>query len=137
MLDHSLALRSPRYRNDDGIFSIFARMEDESVMPKLSYVYTDLTINTRHILKPALKSRLRKWLTSMTKRGVTVMTYIKTSKYGSHRYYSLEDIWDAEPHWEFWEPTLVDDIIRHFPRTPTSLHAFVPNHLVNCFVSFR
>ena len=105
MLDHSLALRSPsRYSNDDRMSSIFASMEDESMVPKLSYVYTDLTINTRRILKPGMKSRLRKWLTTMTKRGVTVMTYIKTSKYASHRYYSLEDIWDAEPHWEFWEP---------------------------------
>ena len=79
-------------------------MEDESMMQKLSYVYTDLTINTLHALQPALKTQLRKWLKIMKKRGVMVMTYIKTSKYASHRYYALEDIWDAEPHWEFWEP---------------------------------
>ena len=105
MLHRSLALRpSYRYTIDDHISSMFAHMEDEGVMPKLSYVYTDLTINTLRILKPALRSQLRKWLTIMNNRGVMVMTYIKTSKYASHRYYALEDIWDAEPHWEFWEP---------------------------------
>ena len=105
MLHRSLALRPfHRYSIDDHISSMFANMEDESVMQKLSYVYTDLTINSLHILKPALKIQLRKWLTNMKKRGVMVMTYIKTSKYASHRYYALEDIWDLEPHWEFWEP---------------------------------
>ena len=104
MLHHSLALRpSYRYSTDDHMSSMLANMEDESVMPKLSYVCTDLTINTLRILKPALKSQLRKWLTIMNERGVIVMTYIKTSKYASHKYYALEDIWDAEPHWEFWE----------------------------------
>jgi hypothetical protein len=74
-------------------------------MQKLSYVYTDLTTNTLRVMKPNLKDQLREWLTSMKKRKVTVMTYIKTSKYADHRYCSLEEAWDAEPHWEFWEPT--------------------------------
>ncbi len=106
MLHRSLAQRPYyRYSPDDHISSMFAHTEDESVMQKLSYVYTDLTINTLHILKPGLKYQLRKWLTIMKKRGVMVMTYIKTSKYANHRYYSLEDVWDAEPNWDFWEPT--------------------------------
>ena len=103
MLRRSLA-QKPGYRYSMDLSNMFAHMEDESVMPKLSYVYTDLTINTLRILIPELESQLRKWLTTMKERGVMVMTYIKTSKYASHRYYSLEDIWDAEPHWEFWEP---------------------------------
>ena len=113
MLHRSLA-QQPYYRYsiDDHISSMFAHMEDESVMQKLSYVYTDLTINTLHLLKPGLKNPLRKWLTIMKKRGVMVMTYIKTSKYANHRYYFLEDVWDAEPHWEFWEPTGDVDEIR-------------------------
>ena len=104
MLRRSL-LQRPGDRYSMDISSMFAHMEDEGVTPKLSYVYTDLTINTLRILKPALKKRLRKWLTNMEIRGVIVMTYIKTSKYASHKYYTLEDVWDAEPHWEFWEPT--------------------------------
>ena len=98
-----LAIRpSDRYGKDDHMWRMFAHMEDETVMQKLSYVYTDLTINTLHVLKPGMKKRLRKWLTIMKNRGVMVMTHIKPSKYASHRYYALEDIWDAEPHWEFW-----------------------------------
>jgi len=89
---------------------MFANMGNKEVMPKLSCVYTDLTTNTLHILKPDLKNALRKWLTNMKKRGVKVVTYIKTSKYADHRHCSLEEVWDAEPHWEFWEPigSLVD-----------------------------
>ncbi len=97
---------------DDPISSMFAHMNDESVMQKLSYVYTDLTINTLHVLQPGVKNQLSEWLTIMKKRGVTVMTYIKTSKYENRRYYSLEDVWDAEPHWEFWEPIGGVDAIR-------------------------
>ena len=79
-------------------------MEDESAMPKLRYVYTDLTVNALRVLQPELKEQLRKWLEGMKKRGVTVMTYIKRSKYASHRHYALEDIWSAKPHWKCWEP---------------------------------
>ena len=103
MLHRSLA-PLPSYSCDMNLSSMFAHMKDEGVMPKLSYVYTDLTVNTLRIMRPELKSQLRKLLTTMKERGVMVVTYIKTSKYASHRYYSLEDIWDAEPHWEFWEP---------------------------------
>ena len=106
MLHRSLARRPNHgYSINDHTSNMFAQTEDESVMQKLRYVYTDLTINTLHVLKPGLKNPLRKWLTNMKKRGVMVMTYIKTSKYANHGYHSLEDIWDAEPHWEFWEPT--------------------------------
>lgn len=50
----------------------------------------------------------------MKKRGVMVMTYIKTSKYEGHRYYSLEDIWDVEPRLEFWAPTGIKDEIHRW-----------------------
>jgi hypothetical protein len=90
---------------DYHISSMLAHMEDESVMQKLSYVYTDLTPNTLRVMEPKVKERLRKWLTNMKKREVMVMTYIKTTKYSGHRYYSLEEAWEAEPHWEFWAPT--------------------------------
>jgi hypothetical protein len=97
--------RPPFYNIDYHISSMLAHMEDENVMQKLSYVYTDLTPNTLRIIEPKVKERLRKWLTNMKKREVMVMTYIKTSKYTAHRYYSLEEVWEAEPHWEFWAPT--------------------------------
>jgi len=90
---------------DSCIARMFANIGDKKVMPKLSCVYTDLTTNTLRILKPDLKNVLRKWLTNMKKRGIKVMTYIKTSKYADHRHCSLDEVWDAEPHWEFWEPT--------------------------------
>jgi len=90
---------------DSRFASMFAYIENQSVMPKLSCVYTDLTTNTLRILKPELRDALREWLTNMKKRGVMVMTYIKTSRYADHRHCSLEEAWDAEPHWEFWEPT--------------------------------
>ena len=111
---YRLLARRPSYRHspDDHISSMLANMEAESMMQKLSHVYTDLTINTLRILQPGLKDQLRKWLTIMKNRGVTVMTYIKTSKYAGHRYYSLEEAWDAEPHWEFWAPTGAMDEIR-------------------------
>jgi hypothetical protein len=99
-----LQLHRP-YNVDYNISSMLARMEDESAMQKLSYVYTDLTPNTLHVMEPKVKERLRTWLTNMKKRKVTVMTYIKTSKYTGHRYCSLEEAWEAEPHWEFWAPT--------------------------------
>ena len=83
---------------------MLAHIANQSVMPKLSCVYTDFTTNTLRILKPYLKDALREWLTNMKKRGVKVTTYIKTSKYADRRYCSLEEVWDAEPHWEFWEP---------------------------------
>ena len=111
MLRRSL-LQRPGDRYSMDISSMFAHMEDEGVTPKLSYVYTDLTINTLRILQPDLKDQLRKWWTIMKKRGVVVMTYIKTSKYAGHRYYSLEEAWDAEPHWEFWAPTGAMDEVR-------------------------
>jgi hypothetical protein len=90
---------------DYNISSMLAHMEDENVMQKLSYVYTDLTPNTLHVMEPKEMERLQTWLTNMKKREVTVMTYIKTSKYTSHRYCSLEEAWEAEPQWEFWAPT--------------------------------
>jgi hypothetical protein len=90
---------------DYNISSMLAHMEDESVMQKLSYVYTDLTPNTLHVMEPKEKERLWTWLINMKKRKVTVMTYIKTSKYTGHRYFSLEEAWETEPHWEFWSPT--------------------------------
>ena len=90
---------------DDHISSMIAHMEDESVMQKLSCVYTDLTPNTLHVMEPGIKDKLRNWLAIMKKREVMVMTYIKTSKYTGHRYCSLEEAWDVEPHWEFWAPT--------------------------------
>jgi hypothetical protein len=99
-------LQPPRPSNvDNNISSMLAHMEDENVMQKLSYVYTDLTPNTLRVMEPKDKERLRSWLTNMKKRKVTVMTYIKTSKYTGHRYCSLEEAWEAEPHWEFWAPT--------------------------------
>ena len=87
------------------ISSMLALMENGSVMQKLSYVYTDLTPNTLRVMEARMKDKLRNWLTIMKKREVVVMTYIKTSKYTGHRYCSLEEAWDAEPHWEFWAPT--------------------------------
>ena len=112
MLRRSLVWRSfPHEDLSDQITSMFAHMEGKSVTQNLSYVYTDLTINTLHVMEPGMKRQLRRWLKIMKKRGVMVMTYIKTSKYADYRYYSLEDIWAAEPHWEFWAPTgtSVDD----------------------------
>ena len=98
---------------DDHISSMIAHMEDESMMQKLSYVYTDLTPNTLCVMEPRIKDKLRNWLTAMKKREVMVMTYIKTSKYTGHRYCSLEEAWDVEPHWEFWAPTgSANDICR-------------------------
>ena len=102
LLDRTMQI-SDRYGKDARISSMFAHLEDESVMPKLSYVYTDMTVNTLHVLQPELERQLRKWLKIMKKRGVMVMTYIKTSKYESHSYYALKDVWKTEPHWEFWE----------------------------------
>jgi len=102
---YRLLARRPFYNPDYHISSLLVHMEDESVMQKLRYVYTDLTPNTLRIMKPEVKERLREWLTIMKKREVMVMTYIKTSKYTGHRYCSLEEAWDAEPHWEFWAPT--------------------------------
>ena len=93
------------FSGESSISSMFAHMKDERVMSKLSYVYTDLTVNTLRVLEPPLKIKLLEWLICLMKRKVMVMTYIKTSKYEGHRYYSLEDIWDAEPHLEFWAPT--------------------------------
>jgi hypothetical protein len=90
---------------DYNISSMLAHMEDENMMQKLSYVYTDLTPNTLRVMEPKEKERLQSWLTNMKKRKVTVMTYIKTSKYTGHRYCSLEEALEAEPHWEFWAPT--------------------------------
>jgi hypothetical protein len=102
----------PVYDIDYHISSMLAHMEDENVMQKLSYVYTDLTPNTLRIIEPNVKERLRKWLTNMKKREIMVITYIKTSKYTGRRYYSLEEAWEAEPHWEFWAPT--DDEMRRW-----------------------
>jgi len=102
---------SPFYNPDYHISSLLVHMEDESVMQRLRYVYTDLTPNTLRIMEPEVKERLREWLTIMKKREVMVMTYIKTSKYTGHRYCSLEEAWDAEPHWEFWAPTGTKDEI--------------------------
>ena len=76
-------------------------MEDEREMPKLSYVYTDLTINTLRVLRLKPHEQLHQWLEIMKKRGVTVMTYIKTSKYASYRYCLLEDIEARSPS-EVW-----------------------------------
>ena len=105
MLSRSLACRSSRDEwMYDQITNMLAHMEGK-VMQKLSCVYTDLTINTLRIMKGKMRRQLRRWLIIMKRRGVTVMTYIKTSKHAGHRYYSLEDIWYAEPHWEFWAPT--------------------------------
>jgi len=109
---YRLLARRPFYNLDYHISSILVNMEDESVMQKLRNVYTDLTPNTLRIMKPEVKERLREWLTIMKKREVMVMTYIKTSKYTGHRYYSLEEAWDAEPHWEFWAPTSTLDEMR-------------------------
>ena len=99
-----LSIRQPN-PDDNHIASMLAHTVDEEVMQNLSYVYTDLTTNTLRIMKPELKDELHKWLTNMKNRKITVMTYIKTSKYADHRYCALEEVWDAEPHWEFWEPT--------------------------------
>jgi len=107
-----LLARRPFYNLDYYVSSMLAHMEDESMMQKLRYVYADLTPNTLRIMGPEVKERLHKWLTIMKKRGVMVMTYIKTSKYTSHRYYSLEEAWDAEPHWEFWAPSGAQDEMR-------------------------
>ena len=57
-------------------------------------------------MEPELKDQLREWLTNMKEREVTAITNIKLSKYVDHRYCSLEEAWDAEPHWVFWEPAL-------------------------------
>jgi len=100
------------YGSDKFLASLLTHMEDDSVMQKLSHVYTDLTTNTLRVMKPKLKDQLRKWLTIMKKREVMVITYIKTSKYADHKYCSLEEAWDAEPHWEFWAPAGVADEIR-------------------------
>jgi len=94
----------PPYYYDSHIASILAHTVDEKVMENLSYIYTDLTTNTLRIMKSGLKDELREWLTNMKKHGITVMTYIKTSKYADRKYCTLEAVWDAEPHWEFWEP---------------------------------
>jgi len=115
MLDLSQRPSYHRYHHHVPNFyieSMLTHMEDESVMQKLSHVYTDLTTNTLRVMKPELKDQLRKWLTIMKKREVMVVTYIKTSKYAGHKYCSLEEAWDAEPHWEFWAPTGVVDEIR-------------------------
>lgn len=112
MLERSLP--RVRYLSDDhSLASMLLIMSDKVVMPKLSYVYTDLTTNTLRILKGNLKHLLRNWLTSMQKRGVNVITYIKTSRYADHRYCSLEEVWNAEPHWGFWEPSrALDEMIK-------------------------
>jgi len=113
MLSRSIPKRADYrlYGPDNHFAGMLTHMEDESVMQKLSYVYTDLTTNTLRVMKPELKDQLRKWLTIMKKREVMVITYIKTSKYADHKYCSLEEAWDAEPHWEFWAPTgFVDEI---------------------------
>jgi len=101
----------PRYY-DNHIASTLAHTVDEKVMENLSYVYTDLTTNTLRIMNSELKDELREWLTNMKKREVTVMTYIKRSKWADRRYCTLEEVWDAEPHWEFWEPIGNQDEIR-------------------------
>jgi len=88
---------------DNHIETILAHMVDEKVMQNLSSVYTDLTTNTLRIMRSEVKNKLREWLTNMKKRGITVMTYIKRSKWADRRYCTLEEAWDAEPHWEFWE----------------------------------
>ena len=107
MLSRSIAGQADYhlYGPDNRLASLLTHMEDESVMQKLSYVYTDLTTNTLRVMQPELKDQLRKWLTIMKIRGVMVMKYIKTSKYADHKYCSLEEAWDTEPHWEFWAPT--------------------------------
>jgi len=110
-LEAAVLRRITRRHYDTHIASMLAHTVDEEVMQKLSYVYTDLTTNTLRIMKPELKDELRVWLTNMKKREITVMTYIKTSKYADHRYCTLEEVWDAEPHWEFWEPTNPQDEI--------------------------
>jgi len=114
MLSRSIAERAHYhlYGPDNHLASLLTHMEDKSVMQKLSHVYTDLTTNTLRVMKPELKDQLRKWLTIMKKREVMVITYIKTSKYADHKYCSLEEAWDAEPHWEFWAPAGVADEIR-------------------------
>jgi len=89
---------------DSHIASILAHMVDEKIMQNLSYVYTDLTTNTLRIMNSEVKDKLREWLTNMKKRGIAVMTCIKRSKWADRRYCTLEEAWDAEPHWEFWEP---------------------------------
>jgi len=109
---YRLLARPPLQNFDCHISSMLSHMEDESVMQKLRYVYTDLTSNTLRIMEPELKERLYEWLTIMKKREVMVMTYVKTSKYTGHRYYSLEEAWDAEPHWEFWAPSGARDETR-------------------------
>jgi len=103
-------LHPPYY--DNHIASILAHMVDENVMQNLSYVYTDLTTNTLRIMNSELKDKLHEWLTNMKKRGITVMTYIKASKWADRRYCTLEEVWDAEPHWEFWEPFGIGGEIR-------------------------
>ena len=108
------SLNRPFFSGEYSLSSMFAHMKSEKVMPKLRCVYTDLTINTLRVLDPSLKRRLRRGLNSMKKRGVVVMTYIKTSKYAGHRYYALEDIWDAEPHLVFWAPTGAKDEIQRW-----------------------
>jgi hypothetical protein len=114
MLGRSLRQPTPHFHldPDSNIATMFARTEDESVMQKLGSIYTDLTTNTLRVMSPELKALLREWLENMKKRGVTVKTYIKTSKYADHRYCSLEEAWDAEPHWEFWERSGVVNEVR-------------------------
>ena len=111
LLEHCIGFAVPSQLDDHSIAGMLMTMAYMVIMPSLSYVYTDLTTNTLHILKPELKNQLRDWLTSMQKRDVTVITYIKTSRYADHRYCSLEEVWDAEPHWEYWEPSpLLGDV---------------------------
>ena len=113
VLQRSLPQRTPFFKPDDySIANTLIDMAERRYMQKLSYVYTDLTTNTLRIMKPELKDHLRNWLTSMQKQDITVITYIKTSRYTNHRYCSLEEAWGAEPHWEFWEPTSGLDEIR-------------------------
>ena len=106
VLGRSRAQRTRYFSHDEhSLASMLVAMTDKTVMQSLSHVYTDLTTNTLRILKPNLKHLLRDWFTNVQKRDITVITYIKTSRYADHRHCSLEEAWGAEPHWEFWEPT--------------------------------
>jgi len=104
------------YPCGNNIASILAHTVDEGVMENLSYVYTDLTTNTLRIMNSELKDKLREWLTNMKQRGIAVMTYIKRSKWADRRYCTLEEVWEAEPHWEFWEPIGYLDEARKWDR---------------------
>jgi hypothetical protein len=93
------------------ISSMLAHMTDEDLMQQLIYVYIDLTTNSLHIMTPELKDQLREWLAKMKETRSHGDDIHQNIKYVGHRDCSLKEVWDAEPHWEFWERCDVADEI--------------------------